>query len=538
VRLLSLIATLVVAAAVGVYASGALVSSRAPVGTQIYVSQSGAGAQTGRGGCSNAHPLAWLNSASNWGAARGQVAPGTTVDLCGTFTQPLETHGGGAPRKPVTILFTAGAKIALAGEGCPGSGCINLADDSEYVTIDGGGSGEIENSERSYAKYKEEGPPSTAIEAEGCHRCTIENLDVGPLYLSEKGDVVGNTEIRGIKVRPEGGPVEYVSVEHDYFHDMGWAVNVEAEQTTNHIYVEHNVFYHLTHGFTPGGSFNGGNIGPVVFAYNRFYGNINWEDGEHDTNHVDGVHCFAGYGDYPHYNDEPGKGLYVYDNYIKTEGHNVTAPVFLEGSDNHTVCGDKTSNLWVFNNVLTGTSCCGLAAVFSGEPHIFNNTLIGASSSEEGCSLFNSDTEEGRLLAVQDVRFENNVVTRCKTLIDAEKQLFAPHGMGHNLWAGAGSANEAFVCRDPERHEYLFSEYSQWRRCMENDERHSIIARTAKLELGSPLAGLGEPRPGSPALHHGANLTSLCAQTPEEALCKNIKGQARPHAGAWNIGAY
>jgi hypothetical protein len=507
-------------------------------GPQIYVSQSGAGSQSGEGSCSSAHSLSWLNSYNNWGSGGDRVAPGTTVDLCGTLTEPVETQASGSPGKPITIMFTAGAKIAMGGNGCPGSGCINVAGNSEYVTINGGSNGQIENSERSYEKNKEEGPPTTAIEAEGCHHCTFENLNVGPMYMAEKGDVVGNAEIRGIKIRPETHTTEYITVAHDYFHDQGWAVNIEAAANTTHIYVEHNVFYHLTHGFTPGASFNGGNIGPVVFAYNHFYGDINWEDGEHDTNHVDGVHCFAGYGDYPHYNDEPDKGLYIYDNYIATEGHNVTAPVFLEGSNNHTVCGDKTSDLWVFNNVLTGTSCCGLITDDSGEPHIFNNTLIGESNNEEGCEMFNSDTEGGRELAIQAVRFKNNIVTTCKTLIDAEKQLIAPGGMGNNLWANGGSENETFVCRNPNRHEYFNDEYSQWRSCMENDEEDSIVAATAKLNLEETVGHQGEPESGSEAIGHGANLSSLCSQTPEEALCKNINGESRPSSGAWDIGAY
>jgi hypothetical protein len=517
-------------------ATSTVVAAGTP-GGQVYVSQTGAGAQNGTGSCANAHSLAWLNEEAHWGSGKA-VAPGTTVELCGTFTEPVETKGSGTSGKPVTILFTAGAKIAMSGAGCPGSGCINVGGGSEYITIDGGTDGQIENTERGYAREKDEGPVTTGIEANGCSHCRFENLEIGPMYIAEKGDVVGNTEIRGIKIRPEGGHTEYITVANDYLHDMGWAVNIEADETTNHIYVEHNTFYHLTHGFTPGGSFNGGDIGPVVFAYNHFYGDGNWEDGDNDTNHVDGVHCFAGYGDYPHYNDEPGKGLYIYDNYITTEGHNVTAPVFLEGSNNHTVCGDKTSDMWVFNNVLTGTSCCGLLTGDSGEEHVYNNTLIGATTAEEGCEAVNSDTEDGRELADQDYRFKNDVVTTCRTLMDAEKQLLAPNGLGYNLWANAGSANEALVCRTPEYHGYYFSEFSAWKSCLEQGEEHSITAGSAKLNLTEVIGSLGKPEGGSEAIGHGENLSSLCSETPEEALCKNIDGEARPTTGAWDIGAY
>ncbi len=541
VLLCGLVAFLLAGAASGLCACGSSIAAGSR-SSQVYVSQSGAGGESGTS-CAAAHGLRWLDEESHWGSGSSQVGPGTVVHLCGTFSEPVETKGSGSAGNPIEIRFEAGAKIAVGGDGCPGSGCVSVHSNSDYVTINGGANGQIENTERSYARERAEGPPTTGIEAEGCQHCTIENLEIGPLYIAERGDVVGNAEIRGIKIRPETHTTEYIKVDHDHFHDLGWAVNIEAAPASNHIYVEHDVFYRLTHGFTPGASFNGGDIGPVVFAHNRFYGDLNWEDGEQDTNHVDGVHCFAGYGDYPHYNDEPGKGLYVYDNYITTEGHNVTAPVFLEGANNHTVCGDKTSNLWVFNNVLRGTSCCGLITADSGEPHVFNNTLIGATNTEEDCEAFNSDTEEGRALAIQNVRFKNNVVTTCGIMMDAQKQLIAADGFAYNLYANA-DAGEAFKCRTEQGVKgelgtpFSFAAHARWKSCMEQGEEHSITVGSAKLNPKEAVGELGKPEPGSEAIGHGANLTSLCPDTPRRALCKNIDGQPRPSTGAWNIGAY
>jgi hypothetical protein len=74
---------------------------------------------------------------------------------------------------------------------------------------------------------------------------------------------------------------------------------------------------------------------------------------------------------------------------------------------------------------------------------------------------------------------------------------------------------------------------------MEQPETESRYVATAKLKLtGQAQAPLGEPESGSEAIAHGKNLTSLCSQTPEEALCKNISGETRPTTGTWNIGAY
>jgi len=512
-------------------ASATVVVASVGSGSQIYVAQNGAGSQSGEGSCSNAHPLSWLNRESDWGSGAGKVAPGTTVDLCGTFTEPVETKGSGSSGKPVTILFTAGAKIAKGGAGCPGSGCLNIANESAYITIDGGSDGVIENTDSGTGK--ESPSTTTGILANGCKHCAIENLEIANLYVAKKGDEKDNTEIRGIFIR-EGSP-EYVTVSHDVFHDMGWAVNIEASESTSHIYVEHDTFYHLTHGFTPTAAFNGGNIGPVVFAHNHWYGNLNWEDGNPsngtgpDTNHSDGVHCYSadGRGYTPHYN-----GLYIYDNYVEMEGEDNTAPIFLEGGsgDGSTPCADKTSNIWVYDNVFSSTDTelgDGLLGAYSGEPHIYNNTLIGSGRGQ--CEVINDHV-------AAEMRFKDNVVTSCPMLIEAEKERLAANGMEYNLWANAGSSNEAFICLNPDEHHYDLVELLGWESCV--GDAHSITTSNAKLDLQETVGAQGKPEAGSPALDAGANLTSLCPSTPEEALCKNINGEARPSTGAWDIGAY
>jgi hypothetical protein len=530
---------------IGLYFSGVLVPVHS-VGAQVYVAQSAAGARTGRS-CASARSLAWLNSPEDWGSGAGEVGPGTTVELCGTLTRAVETQGNGEAGRPVTIRFASGSRIAMSGNGCPSSGCINVKSGSEYITVTSaaGYKGQIENTERSYAREHEAGPGTKGVAAFGCKHCKIENLEIGPLYLAKKGDVVGDTEIQGIAIEDEGGEPQYDTIQNDYLHDLGWALNVQNGRHSGHIHVEHNTFYHLTHGLYLGANVAGASIGEVVFAHNRFYGNSNWEDGEADSNHVDGVHCAADIADLSHYS-----GLYIYDNYITTEGANTTGPIFLEGTNSSTPCSDKTSNVWIFNNVLTGNTCCGLAGAFSGEVHTYNNTMIGAGpSSEQGeketCETWNSDTKEGRPLTVASRSFKNNVVSSCHDLISAERFLAAPNGIEHNLWANAGG-DEAFACEQGEvesegehRESFHASEFASWVACMQQPETQSRYLSTAKLRLaGKAQAPLGEPESGSPALGHGKNLSSLCSQTPGKALCKNIRGVPRPSTGPWNIGAY
>ncbi len=546
-RLGGLIAVALVGALVGLHASQALAPAHA-TGRQIYVAQSGTGGETGEG-CASAHSLSWLNSRGDWGSGDGRVGPGTTVELCGTFTRPIETIGGGEPGKPITISFTSGSKIAVAGSGCPGSGCINLAGGSQYMTITSaaGYKGQIENTERSYARDKEEGPSTKGVQAFGCKHCKIENLEIGPLYVSEKGDVVGNSAITGIEIRNEGGGPEYDTIQNNDLHDLGWAVVIQNGANSGHIYVEHNTFHRLTHGLAMGSRLTGGSsISEETFAHNRFYGNKNWEDGKADTNHVDGIHCFAEEAHLAHYT-----GFYIYDNYITTEGANTTGPIFIEGSNAHTPCSDKTSNIWIFNNVLAGNTCCGLAGALSGEVHAYNNTEIGDGPSsehgkEEVCETWQSDTNGGRALTMGSRTFKNNVVTSCEDMMSAERFLAAPDGMEHNLWANASKGNEVFACEHGEvetgeehKEGFYSNESRKWATCMGQPETESRYVSSAKLNLtGEAQTPLGEPQGGSRAIGHGENLSGLCSKTPKKALCKNIRGETRPTTGPWNIGAY
>jgi hypothetical protein len=136
--------------------------------------------------------------------------------------------------------------------------------------------------------------------------------------------------------------------------------------------------------------------------------------------------------------------------------------------------------------------------------------------------------------------YKNNVISGCHESITADSFAVAKNAMEHNLWANTGGGNEVFACHTESRSEFSHSdELSSWVACMEQPETESRYEASAKLdEAGEAQSPLGEPGSGSYATGHGENLTSLCKVTPEESLCKNIRGETRPNAGAWNIGAY
>jgi len=300
--------------------------------------------------------------------------------------------------------------------------------------------------------------------------------------------------------------------------------------------IDYDTLYHDSHGISPTGGTAGGEIGPVLIAHDHYYANGNWSS-KADVNHIDGLHCYTGNGHTAglHWGPAP-KGLYIYDNTFTVEGEAVTAPFYLEGTTGPQ-CGDRTSNFWIFNNVLTARGSVltlnnGLLAPYSGEEHIFNNTLIGNSADQGVCIPLHGESDTSA-----EVQFTNNIATTCRTLVDAEVSHLRRGAMNHNLYANAGATNEALVCRNPDRHEFFLSQSAAYRRCI-GGEQSSIFATSARLEIREAVGVLGRPRAGSPALRRGANLGRLCASTPERALCRNIRGEARPTAGPWNIGAY
>src|SRR5580692_4452198 len=111
--------------------------------SDIYIAQNAAGGNTGAD-CADAHAVTFFNSSLNWGWV-GQIAPGTTVHLCGTFNAPAGTrdylmfHGSGASGNVITLLFESGAVLTAP----YWSGGVIDVNANSYVVVDGGANGTI-----------------------------------------------------------------------------------------------------------------------------------------------------------------------------------------------------------------------------------------------------------------------------------------------------------------------------------------------------------------------------------------------------------
>ena len=350
----------------------------------------------------------------------------------------------------------------------------------------------------------------------GCSGCTIENLTIANLYVHSSASDTSVDQTQDNAIRFSGSNL---TIANNTIHDVGWALySIWANGNANDS-IDGNNIYNTDHGFALTSQFAGGSIGPVYFYGNDLHDYANW-DTSSDSYHHDGIHCYtsdSGAGP-SHY-----AGFYIYDNtFGGNSGANMTAQIFLEGGSGSgaTPCADPSSQLWIFNNVgsVSQDVYNGVFGVFSGDPHVLNNTMVGPDITGSGLSYStNSDATAET--------FENNVISTGNQIINSSPSYFAAGQPDYNVYANGGS--NAFVCSS---HFYTTAQFSSWQSCM-NADAHSSYHASASLNSN------GSPQTGSAALGAGTNLTNLCTGSLT-ALCTNIDGTTRPTTGPWNAGAY
>ena len=166
----------------------------------IYITQSG----SPTGNCTtNVQTPAFFNNSANWGSGANQIGPGTKVLVCGTFSSSaqggnvLTVQGSGASSNPVTILFDTNAQMTSTGwwgsynaDACPSCTGAITVNGFNYITIDGGSNGVIQNTRS--------GTLGNAACSGGS--CTQQPGGSGSLGLHLSGDylIVRNLTIQGI----------------------------------------------------------------------------------------------------------------------------------------------------------------------------------------------------------------------------------------------------------------------------------------------------------------------------------------------------
>jgi hypothetical protein len=375
--------------------------------SDIYIAQNAAGGNTGAD-CADAHAVSWFNSSSSWGSAAGQIGPGTTVHLCGTFNAPagasgyLTFQGSGANGNPITLLFENGAVLTAP---YWGGAAIQLGNNS-YLTINGGMSGIIQATANGTGLANSQ-DGGLGINTTGTvSNITIENLTISNLYKHTCTESVSNCT-------DQGGQNTYgirllvgsnIVINNNTVHDMKWAIFLAygyGGTTSTSLDVYNNTVYDMDHGVVYGDAgtnsvLKSTNCSSAI--YNNDFSAMQPWDAAGDVNHHDATHLWAN-------NAASGSsysGVCVYSNYFHGDA----------GATDNTIFGMESygNGNYTFNNIINvdGSSACATGAMgfWTGSgnrgaaQHAFNNTISPTSN----CS--NSVNYEQNSGGV----FENNLI--------------------------------------------------------------------------------------------------------------------------------
>lgn len=522
------------------------IRKRGAIRANFYVSETATGDASGSS-CANTLPYTWFNDAANWGTGAGQVGPGTVVGLCGTISSGLVVRGSGTAGDPITVYWEPGATMSAPDWG--GGDAVYVANVSD-VTFDGGDNGVSVEATAAGSGLPDQGRTDTAFAAPNCNGCTFENLTIANLY---RHSARSDTSVDQTQVNAFGWYGSNVTIANNTIHDAGWAISAAWRNGDSANFIYGNDVYNSDHDFVAAPQ-NGSTVSGIYVYDNHFHDYANWDTGNADVYHHDGIHCFGGSDDIYH-------GFYIFDNrFDGAVGANATGQIFMEGGTS-TPCSGAGSSIYIFNNVITSTdqvpsnSYLGTAAI---QGAVVNNTVVGHDNTTNlgGCMGY-SYQQPG-----QSVAFENNLASTCDTLMSQGGHpdgVFKTGSPDYNVYVNGGINSFAAGCGF-----YNFSQFAEWQSCLRGTgtapgyDQHSIVISSAEANLKEDLS----PGPGSRAIGAGANLTGMCNSLPagpipvwpggvRRALCTTYTGPplgggagsstggvTRPTSGGWTAGAY
>lgn len=482
---------------------GLILTSAAALANDVYIAQNAAGAASGSD-CADAYAAAYFNTASNWtsGTPKAtQIGPGTTVHLCGTFTEApgatgLTFQGSGSNGNPITLLFEAGANLTS-----PYFANAITANNQSYLTINGQTNGSstsaIANSDNGTSLDNQQG--SNAIALTSCNNCTVENITIGPLYIHTCTLPIANcTDENGSgtgAIYVNGG--SNVTINNTVVHDSRWCVfySFAGGTTSSNVTISNNTAYNCDHGIAVGsGNANAILNGLQIFG-NVIHDGANWDDAA-NQNHHDGIHVWSSH---------PGAAInlnYTYNNYVYGNwGLGLNSFIYQQGT--------QTVD-YVFNNVVVDATTashygCGYICLMPNGVSVLNNTVIGQNIAlGTGINVYGTN-----------VVVENNVLSTMQiaTRISGSATVKAwDYNAYFNIAAAKG---------------WNLSSFSTWRQ-WKGDPHGSDIALNLSPSFFPTLTSAA-------LLQRGVNLSGL-AVAP---LTFDKAGVARPSLPTgWDVGAY
>jgi hypothetical protein len=324
----------------------------------------------------------------------------------------------------------------------------------------------------------------------------------------------------------DGGNGGNIQIHDNVMHDVGWAINFQANAAAGGANIYNNDIYNFDHGFALGldscASCSASNIN---FHDNQVHDPANWDD-PNDSNHHDGIHIFDNAGS----GSMSISGVAIYNNLFSGNwGAHFTANVYCQPNPG------TIENVSIYNNVFSmpsplkpgnGLVTCDISpgATLS----FYNNTLIGGPTQNGGqFPCFKT--------AHDNVSFRNNVFVSCPVPIseyNIGQALPDPTHWDHNVYEntlsywGWGQS--------------IYRSFAAFQAACNCDLTGSVATGTVYATT------LGVPTAGSPALNAGSNLceavgcsavyTSLASDTSAGDTRKPVR---RPTGSTpWDGGAY
>jgi hypothetical protein len=483
--------------------------------TNYYVAQYQTGRNTGAD-CANAYSAAWFNREGNWGSGAGEIKPGDTVHICGTWTGTagstlLTFQASGTEENVTTLLFEPGA--VLQAPYFSAKGAISASDKS-YIRIDGGSNGIIQNTDNgSSASGKSYHAASQGIYLTECSNIEVANLTIRNIFINRGGDSSSATDTSGQStagIRVEGPPFSDLNIHDNKISSArtGVSISVDSSTTSSNI----NVYNNTTSDHCWGIQVGSGNENVSATGINVYNNDItDWTLWQFPTNtyHTDGIII---------YSDGSGSNVTgsVYGNYVHGDlgSGSPTAFIFLESN---------TKGFNIYNNITAASAgASAWTAIWSGGDtcsggghNIFNNTFIGAGT--RGGSLVRSCNTIGNI-------FRNNIFSNAHAGVMCRQNSYGCIASSDfNLFDTSYAIADNDIAGPPY---YLGL-----------DEWQSEYKQDKSSKSGDPLfakAGVYTLQAASPAVNAGTNLTNLKIPTMNQDKSNN----PRPSTGAWTIGAY
>jgi len=501
--------------------------------SDIYIAQNAVGGDTGVD-CADAHSAVWFNTSANWGSNAGQVGPGTTVHLCGTFNASagasnyLAFQGSGTSVNPITLLFESGAVVQAPYWG----GCALTLNGNSNITVDGGSNGTIQaTANGTNLANSQDGGMGVCSGHSAATNVVVENLTISNIYAHTCTEPVSNCT-------DQGGQSTYglylwggsnISVHHNTVHDMKWAIfliyGTGATNSTN-FNVYNNTIYNMDHGVVFGDQVSGSTLTSTNCSsaiYNNDLSAMQPWDATGNVNHHDGTHLWA--------NGAPASsysGVCVYSNYFHGDA----------GATDNTVFGMESygNGNYTFNNIVnvSGSSACATGALgfWTGtgsngvNQHAFNNTISPTANCSNSVNYEQNsagDFENNLILSGNATYVYTDGAPSTLRTVDYNSYAFQP---GPNPFYGPTGCPSGAA-------------FAKWESGCGFDmhgQNTAITVNSAPFTLPS----------GSGAIGAAGNLTSLGITAlntgaPESFGANGSCGAgciARAASGAWDAGAY